>query len=77
MEPTFDHIEAIMSAAGSLTGIPTGYPDLDEMTGGLQNGELVILAARPSMGRRRLALNVARKRRDGPPQEGRGVLLSR
>lgn len=60
MEPTFDHIEAIMSRAGSLTGIPTGYPDLDEMTGGLQNGELVILAARPSMGKTALALNIAR-----------------
>jgi replicative DNA helicase len=60
MEPTFDHIEAIMSRAGSLTGIPTGYADLDEMTGGLQNGELVILAARPSMGKTALALNVAR-----------------
>jgi replicative DNA helicase len=60
MEPTFDYVEAIMSRAGSLTGIPTGYPDLDEMTGGLQNGELVILAARPSMGKTALALNMAR-----------------
>jgi replicative DNA helicase len=60
MEPTFDYVEAIMSRAGSLTGIPTGYPDLDEMTGGLQNGELVILAARPSMGKTALALNIAR-----------------
>jgi replicative DNA helicase len=60
MEPTFDYVEAIMSRAGSLTGIPTGYSDLDEMTGGLQNGELVILAARPSMGKTALALNIAR-----------------
>lgn len=60
MEPTFDYVEAIMSRAGSLTGIPTGYPDLDELTGGLQNGELVILAARPSMGKTALALNIAR-----------------
>jgi replicative DNA helicase len=60
MEPTFDYVEAIMSRAGSLTGIPTGYADLDEMTGGLQNGELVILAARPSMGKTALALNIAR-----------------
>ena len=60
MEPTFDYVEAIMSRAGSLTGIATGYPDLDEMTGGLQDGELVILAARPSMGKTALALNIAR-----------------
>jgi replicative DNA helicase len=60
MEPTFDYVEAIMSRAGSLTGIPTGYADLDEMTGGLQNGELVVLAARPSMGKTALALNIAR-----------------
>jgi replicative DNA helicase len=60
MEPTFDYVEAIMSRAGALTGIPTGYPDLDELTGGLQNGELVILAARPSMGKTALALNIAR-----------------
>jgi replicative DNA helicase len=60
MEPTFDYVEAIMSRAGSLTGIATGYADLDEMTGGLQDGELVILAARPSMGKTALALNIAR-----------------
>jgi replicative DNA helicase len=60
MEPTFDYVEAIMSRAGALTGIPTGFADLDEMTGGLQNGELVILAARPSMGKTALALNIAR-----------------
>jgi replicative DNA helicase len=60
MEPTFDYVEAIMSRAGSLTGIPTDFADLDEMTGGLQNGELVILAARPSMGKTALALNIAR-----------------
>jgi replicative DNA helicase len=60
MDPTFDYVEAIMSRAGSLTGIPTGFPDLDEMTGGLQDGELSILAARPSMGKTALALNIAR-----------------
>jgi replicative DNA helicase len=60
MEPTFDYVEAIMSRGGALTGIPTGFSDLDEITGGLQNGELVILAARPSMGKTALALNIAR-----------------
>jgi replicative DNA helicase len=35
-----------------MTGVPTGYPDLDKMTTGLQKGDLIIVAARPSMGRR-------------------------
>ncbi len=60
MTATFDHIEKLMQRAGSLTGIPTGFKAFDEMTGGLQSGELVILAARPSMGKTALALNMAR-----------------
>lgn len=42
-----------------ITGVPTGYSKLDEMTSGLQNGELIIIAARPSMGKTALALNLA------------------
>ena len=44
----------------SISGLPTGYRDLDEKTAGLQNSELIILAARPSVGKTALALNVAR-----------------
>ncbi len=42
-----------------VTGIPTGYFELDEMTCGLQNGEMIIVAGRPSMGKTSLALNIA------------------
>ena len=43
----------------TLSGVATGYSDLDETTGGMQNGEMLILAARPSMGKTALALNAA------------------
>jgi replicative DNA helicase len=60
MPGTFDYVEAIMNRGGELTGIPTGFRDLDQMTGGLQAGELVVIAARPSMGKTAFALNIAR-----------------
>jgi replicative DNA helicase len=60
MPATFDYVEAIMNRGGDLTGLPTGFTDLDSMTGGLQPGELIVLAARPSMGKTAFALNMAR-----------------
>ena len=60
MEDAIDFIEALMERSGELTGVPTGYKDFDEKTGGLQPGELVVIAARPSMGKTALALNMAR-----------------
>jgi replicative DNA helicase len=56
----FDYVEGIMNRAGALSGLPTGYDDLDEITGGLQPGELIIIAARPSMGKTAFALNISR-----------------
>jgi replicative DNA helicase len=44
----------------AMSGLPTGYLDLNEMTAGLQNGELVIVAARPSVGKTAFALNIVR-----------------
>jgi replicative DNA helicase len=60
MQRAFDYVDAIMGRGGELTGVPTGFKKLDEMTGGLQRGDLVIIAARPSMGKTALALNIAR-----------------
>ncbi|MBL9031693.1 MAG: replicative DNA helicase [Phycisphaerae bacterium] len=52
-------LERLASADGRLTGLPTGYPDLDRILSGLQPGEMIIVAARPSMGKTALALNLA------------------
>ncbi|MDX2131874.1 MAG: replicative DNA helicase [Planctomycetota bacterium] len=52
-------IEAADFEGGSLSGVPSGYDDLDELLRGFQPGEMVILAARPSMGKTALALNLA------------------
>lgn len=60
MQDTFDYVEALMKRGGELTGLPTGFYKLDEMTGGLQPGELIVIAARPGMGKTALALNLAR-----------------
>jgi replicative DNA helicase len=60
MNEALDYVEALMSRAGELTGVPTGFKDLDEKTGGFQAGELIVIAARPSMGKTAMALNIAR-----------------
>ncbi len=60
MHEAVNHIDMLMNRSGELTGISSGYTKLDEMTGGLQGGDLFILAARPSMGKTALALNIGR-----------------
>lgn len=57
--PTFEEIERLQDAKSPVTGVPTGFADLDKMTTGLQPGDLVIVAARPSMGKTSWVLNVA------------------
>ncbi|MCG6957945.1 MAG: replicative DNA helicase [Gemmatimonadetes bacterium] len=55
----FEHIERLQESASGITGVPTGFADLDRMTTGFQKGDLVIVAARPSMGKTSWILNVA------------------
>ena len=59
MQPAMDEIEAIGSR-GDLSGVPTGFADLDELTGGLHPGQMVILAARPGAGKTTAAIDTAR-----------------
>ena len=56
---TFDNIEKLQSREGDVTGIPTGFRDLDHITAGFQRNDLIIVAARPSVGKTAFALNVA------------------
>ena len=58
LEPTFEYMERFQ--AGEVSGVHTGFGDFDRLTGGLNGGDLVILAARPSVGKTALALNIAR-----------------
>ncbi|HEX9773188.1 MAG TPA: replicative DNA helicase [Steroidobacteraceae bacterium] len=56
---TIDRLDLLHQTQGQLSGVSTGYNDLDRMTAGLQPGDLVIVAGRPSMGKTTLALNIA------------------
>ena len=56
---TIGRVEAATKKSGGVTGVPSGFADLDRMTGGLQPSDLIILAGRPSMGKTAFALNLA------------------
>ncbi|MEG0380607.1 MAG: replicative DNA helicase [Kurthia sp.] len=56
---TYENVEKLQSRKGDITGIPTGFRDLDRLTAGFQRGDLIIVAARPSVGKTAFALNVA------------------
>ena len=59
LKQVFKSFDARFSAAGGVTGVPSGFLDVDQMTAGLQPSDLVIMAARPSMGKTSLAMSVA------------------
>lgn len=60
VKAVFGDVEVVLSSAGSLlTGVSTGFRDLDRILLGLQRGDMVVLAARPSMGKTSLAMNIA------------------
>ncbi|MFL5893558.1 MAG: replicative DNA helicase [Thermoleophilaceae bacterium] len=67
-----DKLEELSRKGVSLTGTPSGFKDLDDLTGGFQPGNLIILAARPAMGKSALALNIAQNATLGKATEGRG-----
>ncbi|MEO8076509.1 MAG: replicative DNA helicase [Acidobacteriota bacterium] len=59
VQSSFTTIEKLQQHKGMVTGVPTGFVDLDEMTSGLQPSDLVLVAARPSMGKTSFVLNIA------------------
>lgn len=60
LQETWEEIEKLHDNKGELRGVPTGYPSLDNILSGLQRSDLIILAARPSIGKTTLALDIAR-----------------
>ena len=55
----FDKIEHLFQSKGAITGLPSGFKDLDKLTAGLQPSDLILIAARPSMGKTAFTLNIA------------------
>jgi len=60
LQPTMDEIDAIASRGGSALGVPTGFVDLDDVTNGLHAGQMIIIAARPGIGKSTLGLDFCR-----------------
>jgi replicative DNA helicase len=60
IQKNFETLEEKQGNKSLVTGVPSGYTDLDRLTSGFQNSDLIIIAARPSMGKTALALNMAR-----------------
>lgn len=59
LKKTFQHLSEIKSHKKGITGVPSGFSKFDEMTSGLQKGDFIVIAGRPSMGKTALSLNMA------------------
>ena len=59
LKPAFEHIQQLYERKVHVTGVPSGYDDLDKLTSGFQASDLVIIAGRPAMGKTSFALNIA------------------
>ncbi|HLS47078.1 MAG TPA: replicative DNA helicase, partial [Gemmatimonadales bacterium] len=69
--PTMERIETLQKSGKAITGVPSGFADLDSLTSGFQPSELVVVAARPSMGKTAFCLNIA----SNAALEGQGVAI--
>ncbi len=59
LENTVDRLDTLHQAKGDITGVPSGFKEFDKLTAGLQKGDLIIIAGRPSMGKTTMAMNIA------------------
>ena len=71
LQPTMDEIDAIAQQGGRAAGVPTGFADLDNLTNGLHPGQMIIVAARPGIGKA-LAPGHPAGHADGLDHDGRG-----
>lgn len=72
LERGFEQIEALFNNKGEVTGVGSGFKDLDDLTSGFQKGDMVLIAARPSMGKTTFALNIAEH---AALREGKSVVI--
>lgn len=68
LDESFERLDELHKDKGSIRGVPTGYKDLDNLLAGLQKSDLIIIAARPSMGKTALSLNLAHNVATGSEQ---------
>jgi len=73
MPATYEQIENLQTSDSSLSGLATGFTDLDTLTNGMHKGEFIVIAGRPSMGKTSLAMNIAEYVAAGSQKRGVGI----